>query len=154
MSRFEGVRNTVGELLFPRRSIMSAVSSLPARCSVLATLAAAGAVGVVLLPSPQYAQTVPVTDAKAPVINPSSTRLPAATQAHAIRPFRVNVPEAELADLRRRMAATRRTGRWSPISSRGCNWRRSRHSFTTGGPGLAATTKDKLNADLLAFLKG
>lgn len=90
---------------------MSAVSSLPARRSVLATLAAAGAVGVVLLPSPQYAQTVPVTDAKAPVINPSSTRLPAATQAHAIRPFRINVPEAELADRRRRMAATRRPDR-------------------------------------------
>src|SRR3712207_4559927 len=32
---------------------------------------------------------------------------PAAADSNAIRPFRVNVPEAELADLRRRVLATR-----------------------------------------------
>jgi hypothetical protein len=44
--------------------IMSAVSPPPARHSFLATAAAAGAFGLVLLATPSYAQTVPAADAK------------------------------------------------------------------------------------------
>jgi pimeloyl-ACP methyl ester carboxylesterase len=66
----------------PRRMIMSAVSSPPTRRSLLAIGVAAGALS--LLPA----------------------HLVAAAEG-AIRPFRVNVPEADLVDLRRRVVATR-----------------------------------------------
>jgi hypothetical protein len=62
---------------------MSALSLSPTRRSVLATAAAAGAVG--LLPA----------------------TLRAAAGDNAIRPFRIDVPEAALVDLRQRIAATR-----------------------------------------------
>ena len=62
---------------------MSANSLSPTRRHVLATAAAAGATS--LLPA----------------------ALRAATEGNAIRPFRVNVPEADLVDLRRRVKATR-----------------------------------------------
>ena len=62
---------------------MSTRSSSPTRRSVLAAAAAAGASG--LLPA-----------------DPA-----AAAEDNAIRPFHVNVPEEELVDLRRRIAATR-----------------------------------------------
>ena len=62
---------------------MSAISSSPTRRSLLATSAAAGALG--LLPA----------------------HLAAAVDGNAIRPFRVNVPEADLVDLHRRVKATR-----------------------------------------------
>ena len=78
---------------------MSAESSAPTRRSFLATSAGAGAFGVVPLAAPSYAQTVPVADARAPVI--------AAAEGNAIRPFPINVAEAELVELRRRIAATR-----------------------------------------------
>ena len=78
---------------------MSAKSSAPTRRSFLATSAGAGAFGVVPLAAPSYAQTVPVADARAPVI--------AAAEGNAIRPFPINVAEAELVELRRRIAATR-----------------------------------------------
>jgi pimeloyl-ACP methyl ester carboxylesterase len=60
---------------------MSATS--PTRRDLIATSAAVGAVS--LLPA----------------------HFAAATEGNAIRPFRINVPEAELVDLRRRIAATR-----------------------------------------------
>jgi pimeloyl-ACP methyl ester carboxylesterase len=66
----------------PRRMIMSAVSSPPTRRSLLAIGVAAGALS--LLPA----------------------HLVAAAEG-AIRHFRVNVPEADLVDLRRRVVATR-----------------------------------------------
>jgi pimeloyl-ACP methyl ester carboxylesterase len=62
---------------------MSEISLLPARRSLLAMSAAAGALS--LLPA----------------------HLAAAADGNAIRPFRVNVPEADLVDLRRRVLATR-----------------------------------------------
>jgi pimeloyl-ACP methyl ester carboxylesterase len=62
---------------------MSSTSLSPTRRSVLVASAAAGAIG--LLPS----------------------ELRAAAGDSAIRPFRVNVPEADLVDLRRRIAVTR-----------------------------------------------
>jgi pimeloyl-ACP methyl ester carboxylesterase len=78
------------KLVLPRRRrIMSAGSFAPSRCSVLATSAAAGAFGLVLLAAPSYAQTVP------------------AAEADAVRPYHINIPEEALVDLRRRIAATR-----------------------------------------------
>jgi pimeloyl-ACP methyl ester carboxylesterase len=91
---------TARRVFFPRRRrIMSAVSSSHTWRSFLATAAAAGAFGLVLLAAPCYAQTVPATGAQASVI--------AAAGDTAIRPFRINVPEEALVDLRRRVAATR-----------------------------------------------
>jgi pimeloyl-ACP methyl ester carboxylesterase len=55
--------------------------------SFLATLVAAGAFGLVLLSGPSHAQTVSAAD--------------------AVRPFHVNIPEAKLTDLRRRIKATK-----------------------------------------------
>jgi pimeloyl-ACP methyl ester carboxylesterase len=62
---------------------VSALSSSPTRRSFLAASAAAGAAGVL------------------------SSGSPAATEDNAIRPFQIDVPEDALADLRRRIAATR-----------------------------------------------
>jgi pimeloyl-ACP methyl ester carboxylesterase len=63
--------------------IMSVASSLPTRRNVVASSAAVAAFG--LLPG----------------------KLCAATQGDVIRPFSVSIPEADLVDLRRRIAATR-----------------------------------------------
>jgi pimeloyl-ACP methyl ester carboxylesterase len=68
--------------------LMSANTPLPTRRESLVGLAAAGALGLA-----------------ASVATP--TRLRAAPVAPAIRPFHINVPEADLIDLRRRVAATR-----------------------------------------------
>ena len=71
---------------------MSPVSLAPTRRSLLATSTAAGALGLVLSAAPGYAQTI-------------------LTAGHnAIRPFRINVPEESLVDLRRRLATTRWLG--------------------------------------------
>ncbi|MCW3096557.1 MAG: Epoxide hydrolase domain protein [Chthonomonadaceae bacterium] len=105
-----------------------AASSSPIRRSVLATSVVAGACAVILLATPCYAQTVPAANAGA------STNLRVADQADpdspfkkeitmnatltqvdpvqntatdAIRPFHVHFPNAALADLKRRVAATR-----------------------------------------------
>ncbi len=68
---------------------MTTNSSSPTRRQVLATTAAAGALGLEL--------SGIFGDAQADE----------AARNNAIRPFRVNVPEAALVDLRRRLAATR-----------------------------------------------
>ena len=68
---------------------MTTNSSSPTRRQVLATTAAAGALGLGLSGIFDAAQA------------------DEAARTNAIRPFRVNVPEAALADLRRRLAATR-----------------------------------------------
>ena len=78
------------KLFLPRRRmIMSAASLAPTRRSFLATSAAAGAFGLVLLAAPSYAQTVP------------------AAEADVVRPYHINIPEEALADLKRRVGATR-----------------------------------------------
>jgi pimeloyl-ACP methyl ester carboxylesterase len=69
--------------------IMSTVPSAPTRRSFLATSAAVGATGLALLATAGHAQTVP------------------AAEENAIRPFRFNASDQALADLRRRIAATK-----------------------------------------------
>ena len=73
-------------------------ASRRARRIVLITSAAAGAFGLVLLAAPCDAQTV----------TPKGTTVTQSeTTTAAIRPFRVNVPDEALVDLRRRIVATR-----------------------------------------------
>ena len=48
----------------------------------------------------------------------------ATTESDAIRPFRVNIPEEQLVDLRRRLAATRwPDGKRSPMNRKACRSR-------------------------------
>ena len=81
---------------------MSAVLSTLTWRTWLVTVAAAGAVGLVLLAAPGDTQTVPSADAGA-----SGSGLGTAAEDRSIRPFKVQVPQAALDDLRRRIAATR-----------------------------------------------
>jgi pimeloyl-ACP methyl ester carboxylesterase len=100
---------------------MSTVPSIRRR--LLETSALAGVFGLVLLASPSQAQGIVPGEPQASGINVPPGNL-AATQAQsialqpaltlrtadpnaAIRPFRIEVPEAALADLKRRIAATR-----------------------------------------------
>ena len=78
--------------------ITSAVSSSPTRRTCLATVAAAGAFGLVLLAAPGDTQTATTKE---------TTVAPRETTTAAVRPFHINVPEEALVDLRRRIAATR-----------------------------------------------
>jgi len=68
--------------------------SMPERivAAVAFASATALALGFMLLAPPSYAQAAPATPA---------------TQNNSIRPFRINIAEAELVDLRKRIAATR-----------------------------------------------
>ena len=53
--------------------------------------------------------------------------------ANEIRPFRVDIPDEALEDLRRRIAATSWPSRSSsPIGPRACSWPRCRRSPATG----------------------
>ena len=84
---------------------MPAISLLPTRRDFIASTAAVGAITVL----PKQAA--------------------AAAEGDAIRPFHVDVPEEALADLRRRVVATRWPARRpSPTSPRACNWRSCRSS--------------------------
>ena len=74
---------------------------------------AATALGLFLIASPGYAQSVgPVTEATTMTsqlqsTTPTSARPRAAAEGTAVRPFRIRVPKAELVELRRRIMATR-----------------------------------------------
>jgi pimeloyl-ACP methyl ester carboxylesterase len=77
-----------------------AASSRPTRRGFLTASAAAGTLGLLRLAFPGYAQ--------ASALKPLVTTLRGASEEEdAIRPFSVKVPEADLVDLRRRIAATR-----------------------------------------------
>jgi len=73
------------------------------RRGFLTMSAAAGAVGLLRLGTPSYADATGTSE--------PSTPSTAATGGAAIRPFRVSYPEADLVDLRRRVAATRWPGK-------------------------------------------
>jgi len=77
----------------------SGANTNPTRRSFIAGSAAAGALGLFLLGTPGYAQ--------AHGNSLLSTHTRATAGDTAIRPFRVNVPEADLVDLRQRIADTR-----------------------------------------------
>ena len=75
---------------------MSALSFATFRRCLLAVSATAGAVALVALVSPSYARAATTPEAAATVEKDS-----------AIRPFKVNIPEDAVADLRKRVLATR-----------------------------------------------
>jgi pimeloyl-ACP methyl ester carboxylesterase len=84
--------------------MMSATSSPPTRRSVLAGSAVAGAISLLPL---DLAAAAAAGDAP-PSQAPNQGDSPMGTgEGDAIRPFRVNIPEEALADLRRRIAMTR-----------------------------------------------
>jgi pimeloyl-ACP methyl ester carboxylesterase len=80
---------------------MFAVPSAPAWRSLLAASAAASALGLALFAAPSYAQTVPAANAG------TSAKPSATAEDISIRPYHIDVPEAALVDLRKRIAATR-----------------------------------------------
>jgi pimeloyl-ACP methyl ester carboxylesterase len=83
-------------------------SSSVTRCGAIAASAAAGAFGLCLMAAPSFADTLPTAAlALAAGEGLLETTLPSAPSAKAIRPFRIKVSEAALADLRQRVRATR-----------------------------------------------
>ena len=76
-------------------------------------VAAASALGLLLMASPGYAQTVAAAPKEFTVTAQLQTATPpsagprAAAEDTAIRPFRIRIPETELVELRRRITATR-----------------------------------------------
>jgi pimeloyl-ACP methyl ester carboxylesterase len=84
-----------------------AVSLAPTRRRFIATLASMCAFGPALLVVPSYAQSVSTAGAEVSFISHLPTKLGAAVEDREVRPFHINVPEAALVDLRRRIAATR-----------------------------------------------
>jgi pimeloyl-ACP methyl ester carboxylesterase len=63
--------------------------------------------GLVLLTASGHAQTVSVAYASTPIIDSLAAKQPTPVADESIRPFRISVPEATLADLRRRIAAAK-----------------------------------------------
>jgi len=84
--------------------VMSATSLSPTRRGFLAASAAAGAIG--LLPA-HLAAAAAAGDARPSQPSNQGDSPMGTTDDNAIRPFRINVPEEALIDLRRRIAATR-----------------------------------------------
>ena len=68
--------------------------------------AAAATAGILLVGSTALAQAVPVASGNAPIAG-GAPNTAAPVQADAVRPFRVSVSDEAVADLRRRLAATR-----------------------------------------------
>ena len=101
------------------------------------TFAATGALGLVLIVTPSCAHNVPAAGAGAANISSRPTSERAASHGDAIRPFRVDVPEEAVVDMRR--ALRRRggpIGRRSPINPRACVSRSSSRSSQYWGDGL------------------
>jgi len=71
-----------------------------------AATTAALAFGLCVFASPDYGQTTTISDTESSVVAQASAQ-PAAAEDQSIRPFKVQVPQAALNDLRRRIAATR-----------------------------------------------
>ena len=96
----------IGQLVYlQRRLLMSTVSSSTVRRSWLADSVAAGALGLLLLANPSCAQSIPTANAVAS--SPLPVKVRSVAEDKSIRPFHINVPDEALADLRRRIAATR-----------------------------------------------
>jgi pimeloyl-ACP methyl ester carboxylesterase len=85
----------------------SAASSVPARRGFLATSVAAGFVGLTLIASSGCAKTEPAADTPPSAAAAQRAAFSAAADADAVRPFRFHASDEALADLRRRIAATR-----------------------------------------------
>jgi hypothetical protein len=80
---------------------MSTASSSSARRRLLVTWAAGSVFSFVLLAAISHSRTVPAAE------QPTSSDRRSMPDPSGVRPFHVNVPDAELIELRRRIAATR-----------------------------------------------
>ena len=83
------------------------LANLNSRRSFLALSAAAGAAGLAAFTGRGRAETRPTSDSPPSTNNPVAAASIAGADGMPIRPFRVGVPDAALADLRRRIAATK-----------------------------------------------
>jgi pimeloyl-ACP methyl ester carboxylesterase len=63
--------------------------------------------GATLLANPTRAHTRPSSDVRASVNSPLSASAQTSAEVDSVRPFHIHVPEEQLVDLRRRIAATR-----------------------------------------------
>src|SRR5262245_45408577 len=86
---------------------MSAFSSSPNWRGFLRGITVAGAFCIFLLAVQSHAQSGRSATAEDSVSNSLPAKPPEATEDKAIRPFRVNVPQEALDDLRRRINATK-----------------------------------------------
>src|SRR3984885_10431216 len=89
------------------RMTMSKEIASDASHSHLAIYVLASAFSFGLCTTSINAQTRAVAVAEVSMISPPLAKLPVATEDQSIRPFRINMPEAGLVDLRLRLAATR-----------------------------------------------
>jgi hypothetical protein len=81
--------------------------SIRPRRSFLAPSAVGGTFLLLLLAAASCAQTVRAVDAQAFVTSPLPAKQTAAAEDDSIRPFRINIPEEQIVELRKRIAATR-----------------------------------------------
>src|SRR5690349_19046623 len=118
-TRYQGIANTFVQLFRPRAfGVIASSPPIQSRlCNnnslegepimtpkeVLATVT----FSLVLLTANAHAQTVAAAHASTSVTGSLATKQPTPVADESIRPFHVNVPEEQLADLRRRIAATR-----------------------------------------------
>src|SRR4051794_10869837 len=86
-------------------SLSSSISLVAYQRISLATCAAAGAVGLFLLAS--GVRTVPAAEPPASANSAPAARPGASTDDVSIRPFQIKIADEALADLRRRITATR-----------------------------------------------
>jgi pimeloyl-ACP methyl ester carboxylesterase len=84
----------------------TAAPSMPTLRSVLTATAVALAFGLVAFSSPNHAQTTTASDTESFVVAQASSTQ-SASEDGSIRPFKVQVPQAALDELRRRINATR-----------------------------------------------
>jgi hypothetical protein len=92
--RGDGSRSNVASLALKRRSFVA----IPVGVGVF---------GLAVFARPSFAQTAPTADVRASINSPLSATPPMLTEDKSIHPFRISVPEAQLIDLRKRIAATR-----------------------------------------------
>jgi pimeloyl-ACP methyl ester carboxylesterase len=78
-----------------------------ARRNILAVSAIGGNFLPLLLAAASYAQTGRTVDAEAFVTPPIPAKQTAAAEDDSIRPFHINIPEEQIVELRKRIAATR-----------------------------------------------
>jgi pimeloyl-ACP methyl ester carboxylesterase len=109
-SAHQEVKALVGNLMPLRRNVQAAIGPSPARrrIGLLTGSAAAGTLSLLLAVAPGCSESGAAVDVRtsgSSVVLASSDSL--LTDTDAIRPFRINVSEEALVDLRRRILATR-----------------------------------------------
>ena len=85
----------------------NSISSRQRQRSILTNWAGVGALGLALLAASSHAQSVPASDAWAFAVSSFSAMQTGTSEDESIRPFHIHVSEEALADLHRRLEATR-----------------------------------------------